>query len=330
MTELTTLLNDVHTNLETKIKELYETKLKEHTENISCKLSDAYTRAYGKIISYPDAKANIIINKLSQIMFNYNNNFYIIHSVSINVANPPVYSCDNSYKMVIIDNYGNITLGYYRYRPAGCEDPQPYHDSFCPKNKTYVCPDMLIDLIKGFIFDYSINDKYLDSISKKIQLLAEDYYNRFMIDKPLIYENKKLIEENENIKKSLIKITNEVGCQTETFNDDIKVIIENNVLTIFYYNNDELNLCDYLPKLTKDIEKDGRTITINYTDIERVSIICSDFKKITKYYQGIKHIQLFNCKNFERIPHYLKKDLLFFTNDGKNLLKNNDPPSYNN
>jgi hypothetical protein len=37
---------------------------------------------------------------------------------------------------------------------------------------------------------------------------------------------------------------------------------------------------------------------------------------------------LFNCKNFERIPHYLKKDLLFFTNDGKNLLDNNDPPSY--
>jgi hypothetical protein len=49
MAELNTLLNDVHTNLETKIKELYETKLKEHMGNISFKLSDAYTKDYGKI-----------------------------------------------------------------------------------------------------------------------------------------------------------------------------------------------------------------------------------------------------------------------------------------
>ena len=115
----------------------------------------------------------------------------------------------------------------------------------------------------------------------QIKLLAEDYYNRFMIDKPLIDENKKLMEENETIKKTLIKSTNEVGCQTELINNDIKSVIENNVLTIFYYNHDELNLCDYLPKLTKDIEKDGITITVNYTNIERVCIICSDFKKIT-------------------------------------------------
>jgi hypothetical protein len=323
MAELNTLLNDVHTNLETKIKELYEKKLKEHMENISLKLSDAYTKDYGQLYfnSKQPTYEEQLLYKLSLHMKQINSNIYIVHKIKLTFTqNNQRYG----YSIIIFDNYGNnvvfMNLDYNK-------NPLDYNifPLYNTKKHNFICPDILINLIKSLEDNYHLvgecyqYEKLFGNFLKQIQLLAEDYYNRFMIDKPLVEENKKLIEENDSLKKSLIKSTNEIGTQTEIIND-IKVVIENNVLTIFYYNQDELNLCDFLPKLTKDIEKDGRTITINYTNIERVCIICSDFKKITKYYQGIKHIQLFQCKNFERIPHYLKKDLEYFTIDGKNQL----------
>jgi hypothetical protein len=337
MAELNTLLNDVHTNLELKIKELYEAKLKEHTDNISCKLSDAYTKDYGKIDISKCREIQTELHSIQNLMSKKNR--YIIHwNYHIN---KDTRGCDSSRYYYVFDNYGDyITFNIHSTQSFNTNSTYIYTSS------KYILPNILIDLVKTFyissgtdcsstqmvlltpsIINWMYYSSHSDRSIKKqsplaqIKLLAEDYYNRFMIEKPLI-------EENETLNKSLIKITNEIACQTETFNGDIKVIIENNVLTIFYYNNDELNLCDYLPKLTKDIEKDGRTITINYTNIERVCIICSDFKKITKYYQGIKHIQLFKCKNFERIPNYLKNDLEFFTIDGKNQLENNNPPPY--
>ncbi len=326
MAELNTLLNDVHTNLESKIKELYEKKLKEHMENISFKLSDAYTKDYGKIdINKVQCYTDYLIkaqNKMSTI----DKSRYIIHYVQVSGVNRINQSSPTTPYLLIFDNYGDYM--YFQYFQS--------NTAYTINPSKFILPNKLIDSIKSFrnleigSIDYLHHAHiYYSTIVEKIKIIAEDYYNRFMIDKPLVEENKKLTEENESLKKSLIKSTNEISCQTESINDDIKVIIENNVLTIFYYNQDELNLCDYLPKLTKDIEIDGITITINYTNIERVCIICSDFKKISKYYQGIKHIQLFQCKNFERIPHYLKNDLEYFTIDGKNQLENNNPPAYN-
>jgi hypothetical protein len=122
--------------------------------------------------------------------------------------------------------------------------------------------------------------------------------------------------DNNNLNESLIKYK-EIGCQTECINyNEVNATIKNNLLTIFYYNNDELNLCDFLPKLTT--EKDGEIIT----NIESISIICSNFKIITQCYKGVKNIQLYKCPNFETMPNYLKKDLLFFLIDGKNQLEN--------
>jgi hypothetical protein len=329
MTELNTLLNDVHTNLETKIKELYETKLKEHMENISFKLSDAYTKDYGKIDIYKVKYDSEYLIKAQNKMSTIDKSRYIIHYLQVSSGGFINRSSPTPH-MLIFDNYGDYM--YFQYLQPN-NTSYTINPSYYTSSK-FILPNKLIDSIKSFnnlqlwCEELHNSHKYYSTIVERIKIIAEDYYNRFMIDKPLVEENKKLTEENEILKKSLIKSTNEISTQTETINDDIKVVIENNVLTIFYYNQDELNLCDYLPKLKKDIEKDGRTITINYTNIERVCIICSDFKKITKYYQGIKHIQLFKCKNFERIPNYLKNDLEFFTIDGKNQLENNNPPPY--
>ncbi len=71
-----------------------------------------------------------------------------------------------------------------------------------------------------------------------------------------------------------------------------------------------------MPKLTKDIEKDGRIITINYTNIEKIHIVSSDFVKITKYYQGIKYISILDCPNYQLMPHYLQRDLTYLSIDG--------------
>ena len=317
MAELTDLLKHVQTELSDKIKQIYDKKLEEHTENISCKLSDAYTKDYGKIDIYKIKYDNEYLIKTQNAMSIIDKSRYIIHYLQVSGVGFSNRSQPTPY-MLIFDNYGDYM--YIKYLEPN-NTSYSINPSYYTSLSKFILPNKLIDAIQSFNYlqlgsaDLHDGHKYYSNITARIKIIAEDYYKRLTIQKHL---------ENTTSKKEYKSIET----QTETFNDDIKVIIENNVLTIFYYNNDELNLCDYLPKLTKDIEKDGRTITINYTDIERVSIICSDFKKITKYYQGIKHIQLFNCKNFERIPHYLKKDLLFFTNDGKNLLENNDPPSY--
>ncbi len=355
MAELNTLLNDVHTNLEVKIKELYESKLKEHMENISCRLSNAYTKDYGKLDIDKLHHKEIVCELKTIEQFLKTKNRYIIHFIYNTNQHSRIY--------YIFDNYGNYLSYKKNYNNYGNYEKK-YEPSYCQLLHKYVLPNILIDLIKTFnntniqsdydnlIYDIPViqggwcyynyinpyNNTNKTSLLKQIKLIAEDYYNRFMIDKPFIDENKKLIEENntlieENKKlveenqalKSLTKSTSEIETQTESFiNNDYKYDIKNNVLTIFYYNHDELNLCDFLPLIKKDIEinKDGKTIIIkdcNCTNIERVTIICSNFKKITKYYQGIKHLQIMSCDNQKiDIPKYLRKDLLIFTIDGKN------------
>ncbi len=171
------------------------------------------------------------------------------------------------------------------------------------------------------VYDYYYETKHKQKMEYTLQL-----------EKKLIYIIQ-LSLQNKTTNETQTELMDEILPEPKVSND-YKYNIKNNVLTIFYYNHDELNLCDFLPLVKKDIEinKDGKNIIIkdcNCTNIERVTIICSNFKKITKYYQGIKYLQIMSCENqIIDIPKYLKKDLLIFTIDGKNQLENSSPPSY--
>ena len=213
----------------------------------------------------------------------------------------------------------NVSLFEYSYLTSLYIPINQYHDLFKLKGFS-------VDKSKIYNID-TITIKYLQS-GKYINIY-DFYYEKY-----LQLEDKKIIKKEyiDNECQTENKLTKEISCQTDIINDtkpeyktdtDYKVVIKNNILTIFYYNNDELNLCDFLPLLKKEIDKDGKKMMVNCTNIEKVSIVCSEFKRITKYYQGIKSIQIYQCPNYEKMPYYLKKDLLFFTIDGKNQLENN-------
>jgi hypothetical protein len=47
----------------------------------------------------------------------------------------------------------------------------------------------------------------------------------------------------------------------------------------------------------------------------------------TLFYQGIIYMSLLDCPNFKSMPHFLEKDLVYFSIDGEKKI-NLEPPSY--
>ena len=174
--------------------------------------------------------------------------------------------------------------------------------------------ESLYDSESNKINQYVLTGKFIN--------IYDNYYEAIHIQN--VERKQKFID---SIKKQLLlnNINPEVEPSEEE--DDSNIIIKNNSLTIINYNKPELNLCDYLPKLIKTIEKDGKMITVNYTNIEKVHIVNCCFVKITKYYQGIIYMSLLDCPKFKSMPHFLEKDLVYFSIDGEKKI-NLEPPSY--
>lgn len=344
MAELTDLLKHVEKELTGKIKEIYDKKLEEHIQNISSNLSDCYTPEYGKLDSskYTWKEIENELNKIQIFLNKISKDRYIIHWYYIDTRRD--YNSSSTRIYYVIDNYGDY-IDFTKQYNNSSYNFEPVHISGGYTPSKYILPNILIDLIKHFSngltesctenWMYYNSEYELRNIKKisplqQIKIIAEDYYKRLTV--------------NKNTPK---KEFTEIDCQTDTIKEyktvetqtepiyenqyNKQIIIKENKLTIINYNDAELNLCDYLPKLTKDIEKDGRIIKTkgyNYTNIEKIHIVSSDFVKITKYYQGIKYISILDCPNYQSMPHYLQKDLTYLSIDGEVKI-NIMPPDYN-
>ena len=213
--------------------------------------------------------------------------------------------------MKFIEKYINLKVKKYK---DDLEDAWEW--GFISEN-----PNITLDFIKKH------SDKDWDWISI--------YFNKKLKNEFFI-KNKNTVEIQTEMKKEYKSIETQTEIMPEANPETDKLTINNhqsiikgNSLTIINYNQPELNLCDFLPKLTKDIEKDGRIIKdCSYTNIEKVHIVSSDFVKISKYYQGIKYISILDCQNYQSMPHYLQKDLTYLSIDG--VVKINiTQPDYN-
>jgi hypothetical protein len=354
MAELTDLLKSVETELTGKIKEIYDKKLEEHIENISSNLSECYTKDYGKLDSnkYTWKEIDCELNKIQIFLNKISKNRYIIHWYYNDITE---YSSRSSTrKYYVFDNFGDYIEFTKKFTSSYNFEPVHISGGYTPSK--YILPNILIDLIKknssGLTTPCIDNWMYYDrerrdikkiSPLQQIKIIAEDYYNRLSVKKYL---------EDTTPKKEFIEIETQTDTTHEIIHEIIQesiqesiqetkpepdkylinnhqLIIKGNSLTIINYNKPELNLCDFLPKLTKDIEKEGRIIKdCNYTTIDKVHIVSSDFIKITKYYQGIKHISILDCPHYESMPSYLQKDLTYLSIDG--VVKINiTPPDYN-
>ncbi len=354
MAELTDLLKSVETELTGKIKEIYEKKLEEHIKNISSNLSECYTPEYGKLDSnkYTWKEIESELNKIQIFLNKFSKDRYIIHWYYIDTNQ---YSSSNTRKYCVVDNYGDY-IDFTKEFNNSSYNFEPIHISGGYTPSKYILPNILIDLIKktssGLTTKCVDNWMYYDGerrdIKKlspldQIKLIAEDYYKKLTIKNNNTLETTTIETQTETKKeyKSIETQTEPIQEQTPEYIQEAnpetdkspmnnhQSIIKGNALTIINYNQPELNLCDFLPKLTKDIEKDGRIIKdCNYTNIEKIHIVSSDFVKITKYYQGIKYISILDCKNYQSMPHYLQKDLTYLSIDG--VIKINiTPPDYN-
>lgn len=352
MAELTDLLKSVETELTCKIKEIYDKKFEEHIENISSNLSDCYTKDYGKVNKMENkhnSEFTHTINKAIEYINKIEINRYVIHYMGYNSTNALGYSyrSESHYTIchiLIIDNYGDCILFSYKQNTSIPYEAIKYAD--INKLSKYLLPNNIIDFIKQLkcIFTTPMIDEeniYL-IILQHIKLIAEDYYKRLKIKNnynietttietqtEIKKEYKSVETQTELIQKSNLEYIRESNPETDkSIMNNCQSIIKDNTLTIINYNEPELNLCDFLPKLTKDIEKDGRIIKdCNYTNIEKIHIVSSDFLKITKYYQGIRYISILDCHNYKSMPHYLQQDLTYLSIDGE-IKINIVPPSY--
>jgi hypothetical protein len=343
MAELTDLLKSVEKELTGKIKEIYEKKLEEHIENISSNLSDCYTKDYGKLDINESVVSNgisIELKNIQKFLSEINKGRYIIHWTYFDKEQTGGGMYRNyTRNYYVFDNFGD----FITFTKNQSETFTPVHISGGYTASKYILPDILIDLIKklpciDWIYAYNSGLKKTNLTAlQQIKLIAEDYYKRLAIKKNYNIETqtetkkeyKSIETQTELIQESNPEYIRESNPETDksTMNN-CQSIIKGNTLTIINYNEPELNLCDYLPKLKKDFEKNGRIIKdCNYTNIEKIHIIASDFVKITKYYQGIRYISILDCNNYKSMPHYLQQDLTYLSIDGE-IKINIVPPSY--
>lgn len=249
MAELSELLDNVYKGLSDKIKELYDNKLDEHIRNISSDLSEYYTKDYGMIYIN-----SIYLTSAKDYIYKIDKSRYIIHYFQIYKTSHS-YAPNPSPHMFIFDNYGDcINIICYNNSQISPHYINP------GKLSKYVLPNILIDLIKTFD-SFQLHDKH--KILQQIKLIAEDYYKTLT---KLKYSPNKEYKDMETQ-------TDEIN-ETK-LNPEFKAIIDNNTLTLLYYNLDELNLCDYLPKLTKQINKDGRL----FEQIKELQLEIEKYKK---------------------------------------------------
>jgi hypothetical protein len=347
MAELTDLLKSVETELTAKIKEIYDKKLEEHIENISSNLSDCYTKDYGKLDSskYTWKEIERELNKIQIFLNKISKDRYIIHWYFIDKEEKSGMYVSSTRKYYVVDNFGDY-IEFTKQSPS-IYNFEPVHISGGYTPSKYILPNILIDLIKKMSnglttpsidnwMYYNCENRNIKKISplEQIKIIAEDYYKRLAIKKNYNIETT-TIETQTEIKKEYKSIETQTDILFESNPETDKSIMNNcqsiikgNTLTIINYNEPELNLCDFLPKLTKDIVKDGRIIKdCNYTNIEKIHIVSSDFVKITKYYQGIRYISILDCHNYKSMPHYLQQDLTYLSIDGE-IKINIVPPSY--
>jgi hypothetical protein len=224
MAEISQLLNDLSKQFTIKINEIYENKLEEHKMNISYNLDSGYTKDYGKLdISKFGSDFKNILETVDNYFKKNDNSRYIIHVVSFS-ENNNTSGYHHQYKSFnyIIDNYGSC--GQIQ------TSPHCYHDNlienikhWCSNSKKYILPNILISFIK------SLNNIAMRSLLESLQLVSEDYYNRFThnynfnqleeLNKQYFKQIEQLIEENikikdlqtqlEDSKNQIIKLENE-------------------------------------------------------------------------------------------------------------------------
>jgi len=253
MAEVTNFIDDIFTQCNTKMKEMYDKKLLEHQNNISYNLSDGYEKDYG-----------LIKTEFDTFITNMDKNRYAIHKIQFtNLTGNMHHTCRPC--MLVFDNYGD----YYCIGKDHCDRYGKPEYIQCGELH-YILPNILIDMIKEFKTDNTVDmepqmyrmmeldligyRKVYDKLLKNIKKIAEDYYNKFIIYKSLLEQNKKLnkimLENNETIRK------------LQLYNDDKEKIIylsrqkkniEIQIEHIQYYiiNNTEKNIIQLNKKHNK-------------------------------------------------------------------------------
>ena len=264
-------------------------------------------REYNLKIKYLDSKVSSIINNNTLIIKNYYKPELDLRNYlpTIKIIKNGGYINSNHTNINIVEIYDSDFVsitGYY----DGIKIIKLYN---CPK--FYYMPEELQKKLTSFYIDNSLIhiENSLIHIEKskkdKHESNEQSMKNKDMCDKLIQTDKYELKIKNLNLIDILKK--------------PVETIIKDNILIIKNYNEQELNLCDYLPKIVKQIIKDQKIININCTNIDTIEIHNSNFNKISKYYQGIKYIKLYNCPNYQSMPHYLKNDLTEFYID--NILK---------
>jgi hypothetical protein len=181
--------------------------------------------------------------------------------------------------------------------------------------------------VKLYLFDICYLIPILKTLKQNYQNCVfkfSDYRNKSINCKNIydFYQEYKAyidnIEHKEQQKKANIEYEKN---RIKLLENNITIETNNNILTIKNYYKPEINLCDYLECKKKNILINGKLISINYTDINKIIIINSNIKIINKYYQGIKKIELYECPYFEKLPYYLQKDLIYFSIDDNVIIK---------
>ena len=279
MAEVTNFMDDIFTQFNTKMKEMYDKKLLEHQNNISYNLSDGYEKDYGLIKTVFDT-----------FITNIDKNRYAIHKLEFtNLTGNMNDTCRSC--MLVFDNYGD----YYCVGKDHCDRYGKPEYIQCGELH-YILPNILIDMIKEFKTDNTVDmepqmyrmmeldligyRKVYDKLLKNIKKIAEDYYKRFTKYKSL-YESGKLInynellEQNEKLNKDNLEKDKKIK-YLEKKNENIdNDIFEQNEIEKIKLQSENDHLMNTIAELTSKLDEEreqNKTLTKRLYELKEKDI----------------------------------------------------------